>query len=433
MIVLLGTPAEKRDVRVRLYKDDVFLIAQEAVRELDTTLSIEELFASADQFTKFLLENDLNDRDVMQYEIDDLRKEVSDRQTFYILITLSFVKLCALRKTNADAENVARALVGFCQEYDGFTGLLKQLFRKEQSRWPENKRADLPVYELRCIENVSPPEDGNTIVAAFVEAASGLLPDAMQHVENTLSEVNDRFGHRYQKDVDRLRGARINKSAHNVYIDKVNYIHDNQNVNVYNDVRNSNKQPSSQGKAKATNSTETRQEKQHGVEYPVFSKGTGVTDRHIKALYKFLTARGWISTQTAEADFLRLFDGCDNNCEIIWTGQDKQGNNPATKLGKAALYVLFKEMADEGLITNGKSGGRVGPVLESHFVDPEGHFLTSVSNVNKVSSRTRSYINKILAMMRTRADAKFIQENLDEDLRTLMEQEGEVKFDKYGR
>ena len=158
-----------------------------------------------------------------------------------------------------------------------------------------------------------------------------------------------------------------------------------------------------------------------------------MTDRHIKALYKFLTARGWISTQTAEADFLRLFDGCDNNCEIIWTGQDKQGNNPATKLGKAALYVLFKEMADEGLITNGKSGGRVGPVLESHFVDPEGHFLTSVSNVNKVSSRTRSYINKILAMMRTRADAKFIQENLDEDLRTLMEQEGEVKFDKYGR
>lgn len=234
MIVLLGTPAEKRDVRVRLYKDDVFLIAQEAVRELNTTLSMEELFASADQFTKFLLENDLNDRDVMQYEIDDLRKEVSDGLTFYILITLSFVKLCALRKTNAGAENVARALVGFCQEYDGFTGLLKQLFRKEQSRWLENRRADLLAYELRCIGYASPPEDGNTIVAAIVEAASGLSPDGMQHVENTLSEVNDGFGHRYQEDVDRLRRARINKSTNNVYIDKVNDIHDNPNVTIGN-------------------------------------------------------------------------------------------------------------------------------------------------------------------------------------------------------
>lgn len=234
MIVSLGTPAEKRDVRVRLYKDDVFLIAQEVVRELDTTLSIEELFASADQFTKFLLDNDLHDRDVMQYEIDDLREEVSDGQTFHILISLSFVKLCALRETNANAENVARALVGFCQEYDGFTGLLRQLFRKEQARWLENKRADLLAYELRCIGNVSPPEDGNTIVAAIVKAASGLSPDGMQHVENALSEVNDKFGHRYQEDVDRLREARKNKSAHNVYIDKVNDIHDNPNVTIGN-------------------------------------------------------------------------------------------------------------------------------------------------------------------------------------------------------
>ena len=230
-----------------------------------------------------------------------------------------------------------------------------------------------------------------------------------------------------------MADLKIDFSNCDVHIGKMFDIHDNQNVIVYNDVRNSNKQPSSQGKAKATNSTGTRQEKQHGVEYPVFSKGTGVTDNHIKALYKFLTARGWISTQTAEADFLRLFDGGDNDCEIIWTEQDKQGNNPATKLGKPALYVLFKEMADEGLITNGNSGGRVGPVLESHFVDPEGHFLTSVSNINKVSGRAKGYISKILEMMRTRADAKFIQENLGEDLRTLMEQEGEVRFNKYSR
>lgn len=230
-----------------------------------------------------------------------------------------------------------------------------------------------------------------------------------------------------------MADLKIDFSNCDVHIRKMFDIHDNQNVIVYNDVRNGNKQPASQRKAKATNGTGTRQEKQHGVEYPVFSKGTGVIDLHIKALYMLLTARGWISTQTAEADFLRLFDGGDNDCEIIWTGQDKQGNNPATKLGKSALYVLFKEMADERLITNGNNGGRVGPVLESHFVDTEGHFLTSVSNGNRVSGMARGYINNILAMMRTRADAKFIQENLGEDLRTQVEQEGEARYDRYGR
>lgn len=230
-----------------------------------------------------------------------------------------------------------------------------------------------------------------------------------------------------------MADLKIDFSNCDVHIGKMFDIHDNQNVNVYNDVRNGNKQPAAQGKAKAATHTVTRQEKQHGMEYPVFSNGTGVTDLHIKALYMLLTARGWISTQTAEADFLRLFEGGYNDCEIIWTGQDKQGNNPATKLGKSALYVLFKEMADEGLITNGNNGGRLGPVLESHFVDTGGRFLTSVSNVNKVPGRTRGYINKILATMRMRADAKFIQERLGEDLRTLTEQEGEVRFDKYNR
>lgn len=232
MIVIFKTPIQKRNTRIKLYKDDVFLIAQEAIKERDLSLSIEELFASADQITNFLLENDLADRDLMQYEIGDLRKEVSDDETFYILLALSFVKLCALRKVYANAENVARALVGFCQEYEGFTDLLKQLSKKEQARWVENKQANLLAYELKCIEKEVQIEDGDTVVTAIVDSASGLSPDGMQHVENTLSEVNDKFGHRYQTELDRLRETRKKKSESINNIETMFGISGNQNVNI---------------------------------------------------------------------------------------------------------------------------------------------------------------------------------------------------------
>lgn len=157
-------------------------------------------------------------------------------------------------------------------------------------------------------------------------------------------------------------------------------------------------------------------ELQHGAEYPVFSKGAGVTDDHIKAIYRQLTARGWISTQTNVADFRRLFSGESNDCEIIWTGQDKLGDNEPTTLGISALYVLFKDMYDEGLITTSSKTQKVGPILESHFVDAEGHFLTNVSNVKTTSAKAKEMINKILKMMRTRPSSEDIQRFLEEDM-----------------
>ena len=195
----------------------------------------------------------------------------------------------------------------------------------------------------------------------------------------------------------------------------------------------SNKSETTPQKKKAKKMPNSKPEKQHGVAYPVFSKGLGVTDYHIKALYLYLTARGWISTQTKEVDFLRLFNGKDNDCEIIWTGHDKLGDNPKTELGKSALYVLFKTMSEGKIITTGIESERVGPILESHFVDTEGLFLTDISNTNTTSKKANDYINKILATMRMRADDKFIQEKLDKDLRTLIEQEGVEKYDKNDR
>lgn len=221
-----------------------------------------------------------------------------------------------------------------------------------------------------------------------------------------------------------MSDLKIDFSNCEVNIEKMFDIHDNQNVNVYNGVPKS-KSASKKGRGKALADSETKPEKQHGVEYPVFSKGLGVTEDHIKALYRLLTARGWISTQTKMVDFLRLFNGKNNDCEVIWTGQDRLGHNETTPLGLSALYVLFKSMADEKLIITGSKVERVGPILESHFVDVKGHFVTKISNISTTSQKASAYIVQILVTMRMRPDS--------EDIQRLLQEEMESKYDENDR
>lgn len=234
MLVHFETPEERRNMRIRLYKDDVFLLAQEAIGKLKLSVSMEDLFASADCFTDFLLTNDISERYTMQFEIDDLRAEVSDGPTFYALLALSYLKLCALRKGRPNAVQVARVLVGFCQEYDGFTDFLEQVLKKEIDRGNENKWPDLQAYRLRCIETGKPVPDGQTLVSMVVDTASeGLSADGILPVEAVLSEVDRKIaGHPFKDHLERLSEARKKKSVSKIEIDRVNDIHDNPNVNL---------------------------------------------------------------------------------------------------------------------------------------------------------------------------------------------------------
>lgn len=232
MIVRLDTMAAKKAMRIKLYKDDVFLIAHDTIKGLCNSLSLEEIFVSADTFTSYLLDNELVDRDIMQYEIDDLRDEVQDDEDAYLIIALTFIKLCALRKTESNAEMTARAIVGFCQKHDGFNDLLKTLLKKEQSRWLDNQRVNLLTYELRTIDIKEEPENAKDIIRDIVECAKGTSVESMQHIENVLSEVNDAHNHCCQDELNRLREARKHKSVSNVHIDRVNDIHDNKRVDV---------------------------------------------------------------------------------------------------------------------------------------------------------------------------------------------------------
>jgi len=233
MIVSFETPQDRRNARIKLYKDDVFLIAHEAVNKMELSLDMVDLFASAVRFAGFLLENNLSDRALLRYELDELRAEVPDGLTYYNLIAITFVKLSALRKKEPNAEAVARALVRFCQEYSGFADLLKQLQKKEIERWLDNKRTNLLKEELHDVKNDSHGGDGKAAVAEIVDvAAEKLSSDAMLAVESVLAIVNDKSDHLYQEELERLREASKKKSVTNFNFDKLNDIHDNQNVTI---------------------------------------------------------------------------------------------------------------------------------------------------------------------------------------------------------
>lgn len=214
-----------------------------------------------------------------------------------------------------------------------------------------------------------------------------------------------------------MADIKLDFSNCNVSIGKMFDIHDNENVNIYSNSSEEKKLPQ-----KKTRQNNLPKEKQHGLDYPVFSKGAGVTDNHIKAVYRYLTSRGWISTQTSEYEFLRLFSKNSNPCEIIWMGQDKQGSNPEKKLGISALYCLFKSLHEERLIN---SEAKIGPILESHFVDKHGHFISDVSNVSKTSKNANDVIANIVTLMSARPNAENIETQLLDDM--------ESKYDRNDR
>lgn len=169
----------------------------------------------------------------------------------------------------------------------------------------------------------------------------------------------------------------------------------------------------------------TYSEKQHGIEYPVFSKGTGVTDAHIKMLFHLLVEHGWIdANNNAQLQFALLFSGGKKICEVKFTGKHIKEDNTQKQLGKAAIYQLFKTLWKENLIvTDKEKKTKVGPILEKHLTDMRGHFLTKISGQNQVPADAENVIREAVRILTTKLYTYGIND--------IIETEGQTKYDKY--
>lgn len=214
MIKTLTTEAERRKVRLMLYKDDVFVIAHKAMSEFVCSLSQEELFSTADELVRYLLDNEITDKEFIDIEIDDFEAECVDKNAVFPVLAITFIKLCALRKVAPLSADVAMALVHRCQEYEGFTELLGKISKVEDRNILNNKRTDLLNYELRTIEKNKLDTEGinqliNTILDLDVAVIKQMIFAFTLH-----NEKND---HKYDAQLGVLTqgyAEKMNKQNH---------------------------------------------------------------------------------------------------------------------------------------------------------------------------------------------------------------------------
>lgn len=236
MIVRLDKEQQKQ-ARRQLLNDVVYILSHDTLKQLQsnghTSLSPVEVFLSAQEFCKEILAlpdmtEGLND------EIEDLKEEAGGKNEAALILTVASLQILALskRKIGDNYRKVVLHILEYLDDYDQLLPLVEQMARKEESRWMEGKKSDLLNYELQCLAE-DDSIDGQTVVTSIVDAASeGLSSDAILSIETVLSEINDRYSHRYQSDLDRLREARRTKSRSQINIGKMNDIHDNNRVNV---------------------------------------------------------------------------------------------------------------------------------------------------------------------------------------------------------
>lgn len=210
MICKIETETERSAMRLKFYKDDVFVIAHKTIKEMPCNLSLEELFCSAERLAHHLLMNEITDEEFIDFEIDDFEEKCDDRNVSFLVLGIAFVKLCALRKVNPVAGKVAKSLVHRCQKYKGFTELLGKLDKAEQKRIVDKGRIDLFNYELKTIEKGKPnPNIINELVNSTLECSVKVI----ENVIVAFSNFNDEQNHLFDMQLNVLTQGYKDKQA----------------------------------------------------------------------------------------------------------------------------------------------------------------------------------------------------------------------------
>lgn len=224
MICRIETESERRAMRLNFYKDDVFVIAHNTIKDMPCSLTLEELFCSAEKLVNHLLVNEITDDEFIDLEIEDFESECDDRNIAFLILSIAFVKLCALRKVNSVAGKVAKSLVHRCQKYEGFTELLDELDKAEQKRIVDKGRIDLLNYELKSIEDENLYDKyAEHRINEYVNATLDCDVDVIKNVIVSFSQYNERFNHKYSKQLsvltkgyaDKLDGKEVTKIEFN--------------------------------------------------------------------------------------------------------------------------------------------------------------------------------------------------------------------------
>lgn len=132
-----------------------------------------------------------------------------------------------------------------------------------------------------------------------------------------------------------------------------------------------------------------------------------VTEGHLTMLFSRLADEGWIDG--IEGDFKALFSGKrDEACTLTWLG----------KFGNGTLVELFRQMVTADLVVVPK-GYTLPHILEGHFKDKDGRWLTRLDKGDKAHEKALPVIQECLDLL------KMNVKQLIKKLRGVMEDEDE--------
>lgn len=147
-------------------------------------------------------------------------------------------------------------------------------------------------------------------------------------------------------------------------------------------------------------------------ELMTLKRAGAMTDGHLTLLHSKLTSEGWI--ECFEGDFKALFSGRrDEECQITWTGI----------YGKGTLVELFKRLVNTNNVAVPK-GYSLVYILEGHFKDKEGKFLTGLDKGDKPNTKALTVIfectqlvKKSLEML-LRGELNVVDDDEEDDIRS---------------
>ena len=125
------------------------------------------------------------------------------------------------------------------------------------------------------------------------------------------------------------------------------------------------------------------------AETMTFKRKGNVLEGHLTLLYNKLAKEGWIEGD--EADFKALFSGKrDENCMLTWVGV----------FGKSTLVELFRQLIKAGLVVL-NDGYALSSVLEGHFVDRKGQWLTGLDKGDSPNEKALPMIQECVKLLQS--------------------------------
>ena len=142
-----------------------------------------------------------------------------------------------------------------------------------------------------------------------------------------------------------------------------------------------------------------------------FKRKGSVTEPHLLLLYMALTKEQWIDGN--DADFKALFSGSrDEDCELVWLG----------KYGKGTLVELFKQFVQAKLIVV-SDGFTLSSILEGHFKDTDGKWLTGLDKGDSANSKALPVIQECVKLLKADPERMIYGDyDGDEDARSEYDQ-----------